>query len=111
MSGPTLLVMAAGLGARFGGAKQFERVGPGGESLVEYAVFDARRAGFSRVVLIVGRDHIAAAEALGRALPDDLDVASVVQDPDDLPPGFTRPPGREAPCACTRAKRRGRGSA
>ena len=89
--------MAAGLGARFGGAKQFERVGPGGESLVEYAVFDARRAGFGRVVLIVGRDHAGAADALRRALPGDLDIVSVVQDPDDLPPGFTRPPGREKP--------------
>ncbi len=97
MDGPTLLVMAAGLGSRYGGAKQFDRVGPGGESLVEYAIFDARRAGFGRVVFIIRRDLDAAFGALKRALPGDLEIACVVQDPGDLPPGFVRPPNREKP--------------
>ena len=53
---PTLLVMAAGMGSRFGGAKQIEPVGPNGETLLDYSVFDAIRAGFDRVVFIIRKD-------------------------------------------------------
>ena len=54
--GPTLLVLAAGLGSRFGGLKQCEPMGPNGEPLLDYAVFDAHRAGFARVVFVIRED-------------------------------------------------------
>ena len=79
----TLVVMAAGLGSRFGGAKQLAQVGPNGEAFLDFAIADARAAGASRVVLIV-RSNIEADvqrhfERRG-GLPDDLDVAYVRQD-------------------------------
>jgi hypothetical protein len=89
---PTLLVMAAGLGLRYGGFKQVDRVGPGGEMLLEYAVFDARRAGFRRVVFIIRRELTDAFADLARHLPSELDVSSVCQDPQRLPAWFTPPP-------------------
>src|ERR1035437_8590132 len=65
---PTLLVMAAGLGTRYGGFKQVDRVGPRGEMLLEYGVFDARRAGFRRVVFIIRRELAPAFDVLARGL-------------------------------------------
>jgi CTP:molybdopterin cytidylyltransferase MocA len=53
---PTLLVMAAGMGSRFGGLKQVEPIGPNGETLLDYSVFDALRAGFGRVVFVIRKD-------------------------------------------------------
>ena len=57
---PTILVLAAGMSTRYGRSKQLEPLGPSGETLVDYAVFDALRAGFSRVVLVIqiGRAHV-----------------------------------------------------
>ena len=79
----TLVVMAAGLGSRFGGTKQLARVGPNGEAFLDFAIADARAAGSSRVVLIVRSDIEADVqrhfEARG-GLPDELDVAYVRQD-------------------------------
>lgn len=93
---PTLLVMAAGLGTRYGGFKQVDRVGPRGEMLLEYGVFDARRAGFRRVVFIIRRELAPAFDALARGLPSGLDVACVYQDVDRLPAWFA-PPVRTKP--------------
>jgi hypothetical protein len=96
-SAPTLVIMAAGLGTRYGGFKQVDRIGPSGEMLLEYAIFDARRAGFRRVVFIVRRELVEAFDGLMRTLPPDLDVSWVVQDPDVLPGTFSRPPARTKP--------------
>ncbi len=93
---PTLLVMAAGLGTRYGGFKQVDRVGPRGELLLEYGVFDARRAGFRRVVFIIRRELAPAFDALARVLPPGLDVSCVYQDDDRLPAWFA-PPSRTKP--------------
>ena len=84
---PTLLVMAAGLGTRYGGFKQIDRVGPRGEVLLEYAVFDARRAGFRHVVFIIRRELAPAFDALARVLPSGLDVSCAYQDDERLPEG------------------------
>ncbi len=98
MSAPTLLVLAAGLGARYGGLKQLDPVGPGGEVLLDYAVFDALRAGFGRVVFVIREEFAAefrarvAAKYAGRA-PVDL----VFQSTALLPTGCVVPPGREKP--------------
>ena len=53
---PTLLVMAAGLGSRYGGLKQLDPVGPGGETLIDYSIYDAIRAGFSRAVFVIRKE-------------------------------------------------------
>jgi choline kinase len=93
---PTLLVMAAGLGSRYGGFKQVDRVGPSGEMLLEYAVFDARRAGVRRVVFIIRNELADAFASLRRGLPADLDVSSVFQEAGRLPSWFV-PPARRKP--------------
>jgi len=76
---PTLVIMAAGRGARYGGAKQLDEVGASGETLLDYAVFDARRAGFSRIVMVTREDLVPSLEALLARFPSDLDVRCVVQ--------------------------------
>ena len=95
---PTLLVLAAGLGSRYGGLKQLDPVGPAGETILDYAVFDAVRAGFGRVVFVIRRDFEAAfrtqvaAKYAGRVAVD-----FVFQALDALPAGFAPPAGREKP--------------
>jgi len=56
MTPPTLLILAAGMGSRYGGLKQVDPVGPGGETILDYSVYDAVRAGFGRVTFIIRRD-------------------------------------------------------
>jgi hypothetical protein len=95
--GLSLVVLAAGVGSRYGGPKQIDRVGPDGETLLDYAAYDARRAGFDRVVLVVrggmeAEVHEAAGERIGRQIP----LAYAVQG-DVLPAGFTPPAGRKKP--------------
>ncbi|HUL72368.1 MAG TPA: NTP transferase domain-containing protein [Vicinamibacterales bacterium] len=90
MRGPALVVMAAGLGSRYGGSKQIEGVGPGGELLLEYAIFDARRAGFRQVVFVTRPELEPALRAIAARLPGDLDVAFVHQTVRALPAWFTR---------------------
>lgn len=85
----TLVIMAAGAGSRFGGPKQLEPVGPNGERLFEYALFDARRSGFDRTVLIIRDELRAGFEDVLRGLPRDLDVRLAAQRLDDLPTGHT----------------------
>ncbi|MEN6370252.1 MAG: NTP transferase domain-containing protein [Thermotogota bacterium] len=93
----TLVVLAAGLGRRFGGPKQIESVGPSGEILLDYSVFDALRAGFSRLVLVVREDvkHVLR-RRLG-VLSGRCEVEYVEQRLDDVPIGCTAPPGRVRP--------------
>jgi len=95
---PSLLVLAAGLGSRYGGLKQLDPVGPSGETLLDYAVFDALRAGFDRVVFVIRREFAEAFRAQVMAkyaghVPTDV----VFQSLDALPPGLASPPGREKP--------------
>jgi hypothetical protein len=89
--------MAACLGSRFGGLKQMEPVGPTGESLLDYSVFDARRAGFGQVVFVIRRDMKTAFRAVTRNLEASLEVRCAFQALDDLPPGAQVPPGRTKP--------------
>ena len=93
-----LVVLAAGMGSRFGGLKQIEPVGPGGELVIEYSAHDAHRAGFGRVVFVIRRDIEATFRAaVGRRLEARMDVAYVFQELGDLPLPYTPPPGREKP--------------
>ena len=95
---PTLLVLAAGLGSRYGGLKQVEPVGPAGETLLDYAVFDAARAGFGRVVFVIRRDFAAAFRAnVGAKYAGCIAVDYVFQSLDLLPAGGAAAAGREKP--------------
>lgn len=95
---PTLLVLAAGMGSRYGGLKQIDPVGPAGETVLDYAVHDALRAGFGRVVFIIRRDFEEVFRAqVGAKYAGRIAVDYVFQALDALPAGFTPPPGREKP--------------
>ena len=95
---PTLLILAAGLGKRYGGIKQLEQVGPSGETLLDYAAYDALRAGFGRLVFVIRksmREQFAA--QVGSRYLDNTEVSYAYQDADDLPEGFPLVEGRERP--------------
>ncbi len=94
----TLLILAAGLGSRYGGLKQLDPVGPAGETLLDYSMFDALRAGFDRVVFVIRRDFEAEfRRRIGAAYEHLLEVAYVFQELDALPAGFLPPPSRVKP--------------
>ena len=101
---PTLLVMAAGMGSRYGGLKQIDAVGPNGEAIIDYSIYDALRAGFERLVFVIRRDIEAAfREAIGGKFEKRIAVDYVFQELDNLPPGFSVPPGRTKPWGTTQA--------
>ena len=95
---PILLIMAAGMGSRYGGLKQMDPVGPGGETILDYSVFDARRAGFKRVVFLIKH---AIEEDFRRLVGDrisrHMEVSYAFQELDRLPAGYRVPEGRVKP--------------
>ena len=95
---PTLLVLAAGAGSRYGGLKQLDVVGPGGEAIMDYSVYDAVRAGFGKVVFVVRR-HFREEfeEKIVSKYRNITDVVLVEQELDKLPEGFSLNPAREKP--------------
>lgn len=98
MPAPSLLVLAAGMGSRYGGLKQLDPVGPRGETLLDYSVADAMRAGFERVVFLIRRDiEKEFREKIGARYEGKIAVGYAFQQLDDLPGGFTPPPGRTKP--------------
>ncbi len=95
---PTLLVMAAGLGSRYGGLKQLDSVGPSGETIIDYAIYDAIRVGFSKVVFVIRKDLEAAfRETVDARFSSRIAVDYVYQELDSLPPGFAAPRNRTRP--------------
>lgn len=101
---PALLVLAAGMGSRYGGLKQLDPMGPHGETVMDYAIFDARRAGFGRVVFVIRRDFEAPfREAVLSRYEGRLPVSYCFQDMDVLPGGFTVPEGRTKPWGTSHA--------
>lgn len=101
---PTLLVLAAGMGSRYGGLKQLDPMGPHGETVMDYAIFDALRAGFGRVVFVIRRDFEQdfQQQVLSR-YAGRIDAQYCFQDMDVLPGGFTRPAERTKPWGTTHA--------
>lgn len=94
----TLLVLAAGMGSRYGGLKQLDPMGPHGETVMDYAIFDGRRAGFDRVIFVIRRDFEQAFRV--QVLPryaGEIAVDLCFQDLADLPDGVRVAPGREKP--------------
>ncbi len=106
---PTLLVLAAGMGSRYGGLKQMDPMGPNGETVLDYSVFDAIRAGFARVVFIIREDFAEAfKEGVGNRFSGRIQVDYAYQKMDDLPDGFTIPEGRTKPWGTGHAVRAAR---
>ena len=96
--GKTLVVLAAGIGSRYGGLKQIEAVGPNGAIVIEYSVYDAIRAGFDRVVCVIRRDIEKDFRAIVAArFEKHIPVDYVYQDMMDLPAGFSVPEARKKP--------------
>ncbi|MEO7101562.1 MAG: sugar phosphate nucleotidyltransferase [Luteolibacter sp.] len=106
---PTLLVLAAGMGSRYGGLKQMDPMGPNGETVLDYSVYDAIRAGFGRVVFIIREDFAEAFKAgVGARFADRIQVDYAFQKLDDLPDGFAVPEGRTKPWGTAHAVRAAR---
>ncbi len=98
MKNPTLIVMAAGMGSRFGGLKQLEPIGKNGEALLDFSVYDAKKAGFGKVVFVIKREIEADFRRLvGKRIEQKIDVDYVFQELDCLPAGFSAPAGRVKP--------------
>ncbi len=99
MNKPTLLVLAAGMASRYGSLKQMDGVGPSGEAIIDYSIYDAVRAGFGKVVFVIRSTF---ADSFKAAFPASrfggrIEVEYVFQELDKLPKGFTVPEGREKP--------------
>lgn len=95
---PTLLVMAAGMGSRYGGLKQIDPVGPSGETIIDYSIYDAMRAGFGRVVFIIRKDiDQAFRDTVGARFERRVPVEYVFQELDMIPAPFIVPAGRTKP--------------
>ncbi len=101
---PTLLVLAAGMGSRYGGNKQLDQVGPSGETIIDYSIYDAKRAGFGKVVFVIRRDiEEQFKETFVRRLKDVIEIDYVFQELGNLPEGFKLPEGRQKPWGTSHA--------
>lgn len=95
---PSLLVLAAGMGSRYGGLKQVDPVGPNGETLMDYSLHDARKAGFKRVVFLIRKEiHDTFHGQIGRKYTDTMEVEYAYQETDDLPDKINFSGQREKP--------------
>lgn len=104
MTSPTLLVLAAGMGSRYGGLKQIDPIGPGGETMMDYSIYDALRAGFSKLVFVIRKDiELPFKEMVGARFENRIHVEYVFQELTRLPPGFAVPAGRTRPWGTTQA--------
>ncbi len=100
----SLVVLAAGMGSRYGGLKQLDTFGPNGETIIDYSIFDAIRAGVTKVVFVVResfKDEFR--DIFTRKLGDRVDLQFVAQEMDNLPPGFTPPGERTKPWGTAQA--------
>ncbi|MGH7978291.1 MAG: nucleotidyltransferase family protein [Limisphaerales bacterium] len=94
----TLVVLAAGMGSRYGGLKQMEPIGASGETIIDYSIYDAMRAGFVKVVFVIRRDiERPFRELIGARFEKKVAVEYVLQELDKLPPGFSVPANRIKP--------------
>ena len=101
MNKPVLVVMAAGMGSRYGGMKQIDPVGPNGQVIVDYSLYDARRAGFETVIFVIKHEiEEAFKAAIGDRVAKAMNVKYAFQQLEELPAGYTgSSPGEPAtPC-------------
>ncbi len=109
MAKPTLVVLAAGMGSRYGGLKQVDPVGPSGEAILDYSVYDAMRAGFGKVVFIIRHDFEEEFKTkVGSKYAGHMLVEYCYQDIADLPAPYTVPEGRVKPWGTAHATRAAR---
>lgn len=95
---PTLIIMAAGIGSRYGGLKQVDPIGPGGEIVIDYAIYDALRAGFGKIVFLIRKEIEAVfREKIGRTIERRAEIVYVNQDLHNVPAWFTVPAERKKP--------------
>lgn len=98
MTKPTLFVLAAGMGSRYGGLKQLDGLGPHGETIMDYSIYDAIRAGFGKVVFVIRKDfEDEFRKKIISKYENHIPIAVVFQSIHDLPEGFTCPPERTKP--------------
>ena len=94
----TLVVLAAGMGSRFGGLKQIEPIGPKGEAILDFSIYDAKEAGFNKVVFVIKHEiEKDFKEVVGKRMEGKIDFEYVYQEVDALPKGYTVPEDREKP--------------
>jgi len=106
MTRPVLVVMAAGIGSRYGGLKQIDPMGPNGEIIMDYSIYDALKAGFDKVVFIIKRDiEEIFREKVGKRIEKFIDTEYVFQSINDVPEGFTVPAERVKPWGTAHAVR------
>ncbi len=95
---PTLVIMAAGMGSRFGGLKQLTPVGPNGQMIIDYSIYDAMQAGFGKIVFVIKHEiEKDFRELIGDRVAQKIPVEYVFQELDKLPEGYTVPEGRKKP--------------
>lgn len=104
MTKPTLLVLAAGMGSRYGGNKQLDQVGPSGETIIDYSIYDAIRAGFGKIVFVIRRDiEDQVKERFVTKLKGKIEVDYVFQEITNLPEGAKVSPDRQKPWGTSHA--------
>ena len=88
----TAVILAAGLGSRYGGLKQLDPVGPNGEFIIDYSVYDCIRAGFDKIVFIIKEENLEIfEESIGSRISGNVEIEYAFQNGDDLPDGFSCP--------------------
>ena len=98
MKKPVLVVMAAGMGSRYGGLKQIDPIDKEGHIIMDFSIYDAVRAGFEKVVFIIKKENEEAfREAIGERLSKQIEVAYVFQELTNIPEGYSVPEGRVKP--------------
>jgi len=101
---PSLLVLAAGMGSRYGGDKQLDKVGPAGQTIIDYSIYDAVRAGFGKIIFVIRRDiEEQFKNSFMKPLEGKVDIDYVFQDLDDLPRGYKPSPERVKPWGTSHA--------
>lgn len=104
MNKPVLVVMAAGMGSRYGGLKQLDPVGENGQLIIDYSIYDARRAGFETVVFVIKHEiDESFRKGIGDRISQVMDVKYAYQDRDDLPEGYSCPAERLKPWGTAQA--------
>ena len=104
MNKPVLVVMAAGLGSRYGGLKQLDPIDSNNHVILDYSVYDAHRAGFDTVVFVIKQEHEEVfRERIGDRMSKSVEVKYAFQRPDDLPEGYSVPEGRTKPWGTAQA--------
>lgn len=94
----TLVIMAAGMGSRFGGLKQIEPVGPNNEFIIDYSIYDAKFAGFNKVVFVIKKENYEIfKETIGKRIEDKIEVSYAFQELDNIPNKYNVPEGRVKP--------------